>query len=123
MKGSSVFIIAGMLLSAAACGNLTESDDSVFLIEGVCGIDGLHAPWDGLDDSTSVKIISGPDDLYFLYEVRDTTVTLTEDFSDSLRDKRMGQPDEISFCQQSFHELVCECSSFEPKSRKKSWSL
>ena len=39
--------------------------------------------------------------------------SLTEDFSDSLRDKRMGQPDEISFCQQSFHELVCECSSFE----------
>lgn len=82
MKGSSVFVIAGMLLSAAACGNLTESDDSVFLIEGACGIDGLHAPWDGLDDSTSVKIISGPDDLYFLYEVLDTTVTLTEDFSE-----------------------------------------
>lgn len=39
--------------------------------------------------------------------------SLTEDFSDSLRDKRRGQPDEISFCQQSFHELVCECSIFE----------
>lgn len=39
--------------------------------------------------------------------------SLTEDFSDSLRDKRWGQPDEISFCQRSFHKLVCECSHFE----------
>lgn len=39
--------------------------------------------------------------------------SLTEDFTDLLRDQRWGQPDEISFCQHCFHQLIRECSYFE----------
>lgn len=39
--------------------------------------------------------------------------SLTDDFTDLLRDQRWGQPDEISFCQHCFHQLVQECSGFE----------
>lgn len=78
----SVFIVAAVLpLMAAACGGVTEKDgDGIFAIGGAAGICGLHAPWDGLEDRTRVSLFSDGDDLCILYEVEDTTLTVTEDY-------------------------------------------
>ena len=77
----SVFIVAALLpLMAAACGNMTEKDGhEPFVIGAVTGIDGLHAPWDGLDDSTSVRFFADSEDLCIVCEVVDTTLAVTED--------------------------------------------
>ena len=78
----SVFIVAALLpLMAAACGNMTEKDGhEPFVIGAVTGIDGLHAPWDGLDDSTSVRFFADSEDLCIVCEVEDTTLAVTEDY-------------------------------------------
>lgn len=83
MKGSSVFIVAALLPSisvTAACCNVNEGVAEALRVRESVSIDGLHAPWDGLDDRTSVRIFSDSASLYFLYEVQDTSLTLVEDF-------------------------------------------
>lgn len=78
MKNSVLLTLAAALpFMAASCGNY---GDSVFEIPGAGMIDGLHAPWDGLDDSTKFRCFCDRDNLYFFYDVKDSTVTLTENF-------------------------------------------
>lgn len=75
-------MFAAMLLLPAAAGcNLSPDQDKVFVIGESAGFDGLHAPWDGLDDGTVFRCFTDSVNLYFVYEVEDSTVTLTENFT------------------------------------------
>ncbi len=78
MKGSGVFFVVCMLSVAAACRN--EAGHDGFLIGRAGEIDGLHAPWDGLDDNTSFRCFADSSFFYFLYEVEDSTMTFSDDF-------------------------------------------
>lgn len=73
-----VLIMSVMLLSLAACRN--QDTDSAFVIGGACRIDGLHAPWDGLDDATVFRCHADEDRFYFHYEVLDSTLTIIGDY-------------------------------------------
>lgn len=71
-------LLAVVLLSLAACRNLNPG--SAFVIGGVSGIDGLHAPWDGLDDVTRFRCHADDERFYFHYEILDSTMTMIDDY-------------------------------------------
>lgn len=75
--------MAAMLLIAAACRFSGES--GVFVIDTVKEVEGLHAPWDGLDDDTVFHCFTDDGNFCFMYEVRDSTITVAGDFN--------GEPD------------------------------
>ncbi|MCM1177906.1 MAG: hypothetical protein NC335_09195 [Bacteroides sp.] len=78
MKNSFAVAFVALLPFMVSCGSVAGD---VFAIGSAAGIDGLHAPWDGLDDETRFRAFCDEENLYFIYEVLDTTVTLTEGFS------------------------------------------
>lgn len=61
---------------AIGCGG----NDNTFIIGQSASINGLHAPWDGLEDNTAFRCFSDADWFYFVYEVQDNTITVKEDF-------------------------------------------
>ena len=66
-----------MVCFAVGCCN---NDESSFNIAEGSSIDGLHAPWDGLDDDTVFRCFCDKDYFYFYYEVTDNSLTLTVPF-------------------------------------------
>ena len=76
MKGLLLTITA-ICVAAGCC----SKDDKVFTIGEAAAIDGLHAPWDGLDDETVFRCFTDRELFYFVYEVKEETLTLTEPFT------------------------------------------
>ena len=72
-------VIFSVLLLASCAGRSSVSDE--FEIGPCTAIDALHAPWDALDDNTKVRLFSDEDNLYFYYEVCDSTIALKEPFT------------------------------------------
>lgn len=70
-------LAAVMSFMAVSCGNY---GNGIFEMPAAGMIDGLHASWDGIDDNTKFRCFCDRDNLYFFYEVKDSTVTLTENF-------------------------------------------
>lgn len=79
MRTNSFFFICTLLLTAAC--SFTGDFSGIFTIDGVRKIHGLHAPWDVLNDSTVFHCFTDEDDFYFLYEVQDTTIVLSDNFT------------------------------------------
>ncbi len=65
--------------AAVSCGG-AAGGDGVFVVSSSAAIDGLHAPWDGLEDSTLFRCFSDGESFYFFYEVHDPTPTYAERF-------------------------------------------
>lgn len=53
---------------------------SAFKIPQTASINGLHAPWDGLEDETRFRCSSDEDNFFFYFEVSDSSLTLNPQF-------------------------------------------
>lgn len=80
IKSIITAIFSVLLLASCAGRSSAVVGDDAFVIGPCAQIDSLHAPWDGLDDNTKVRLFSDKENLYFYYEVCDTTITLKEPF-------------------------------------------
>lgn len=101
------------LLVAACCSY--GNDDNAFVINRACEINGLHAPWDGLDDSTGVRFFIDDEFLYFLYDVQDETVTVVSDFNNE-SDVEPEDRVEVFFSPESDMRLYY-CAEIDPHGR------
>ena len=70
-----------IFLTALAVSMCCKGQRNVFLITDGAAIDGLHAPWDGLDDDTRFRCFTDQDFFYFFFEVNEPTLTLTVPFT------------------------------------------
>ena len=70
-----------IFLTALAVSMCCKGQRNVFLITDGAAIDGLHAPWDGLDDDTRFRCFTDQDCFYFFFEVNEPTLTLTLPFT------------------------------------------
>lgn len=75
----AVVLLSAVGTAALSCGNLNGNGDA-FVVSPSAAIDGLHAPWDGLEDNTLFRCFSDGDSFYFYYEVTDSTPTYAENF-------------------------------------------
>lgn len=66
-----------IFLTALAVSMCCRGQRNVFIITDGAAIDGLHAPWDGLDDDTRFRCFTDQDFFYFFFEVNEPTLTLT----------------------------------------------
>ncbi len=73
-------LLSGAGTAAVSCGDAAGSDVT-FVVSPSASVDGLHAPWDGLEDDTLFRCFSDSDSFYFLYEVTDPTPTYAESFT------------------------------------------
>ena len=84
-KSRTAFIMSVLLLCGGAvvfsCGNNAAGDDGTYTVSPAASIDGLHAPWDGLDDNTLFRCFSDGESFWFVFEVTDSTLTFSEDFT------------------------------------------
>lgn len=113
MKGSRVFF-AGMLLIVAAC-RFSENEPDVFIVDNIGKVEELHAPWDGLDDSTVFHCFSDDEDFHFLYHVQDTTITLVDVFREE-SDVELEDRVEIFFCAEKEMNIYY-CAEIDPLGR------
>lgn len=77
-------LAAAVLLSvsgtaAVSCAH-AAGDGEAFTVSPAAFIDGLHAPWDGLEDDTVFRCFSDEESFMFFYEVTDSTLTYAENF-------------------------------------------
>lgn len=77
-KAAALFSFFGAV--AVSCGR-NAGDGGAFVVSPSAAIDGLHAPWDCLDDRTLFRCFSDGESFYFSYEVTDTTPTYAENFT------------------------------------------
>ncbi len=70
-----------IFLTALAVSMCCKGQRNVFLITDGAAIDGLHAPWDGLDDDTRFRCFTDQDCFYFFFEVNEPTLTMTLPFT------------------------------------------
>ena len=73
-------ITACVMPFLAACGQ--NSSDIFTINDG--RIDGLHAPWDGLDDDTKFRCSTDDSLFKFSFEVNDSTLTLEPEYKDKM---------------------------------------
>lgn len=66
--------------AAVSCGG-AAGGDGAFVVSRSASINGLHAPWDGLEDNTLFRCFSDGESFYFSYEVTDLTPTYAETFA------------------------------------------
>ena len=66
--------------AAFSCADNAGGVDGTFTASPVTPIDGLHAPWDGLEDDTVFRCFSDEGSFMFFFEVTDSTLTCSEDF-------------------------------------------
>ena len=74
MKRSSISILMVLICLCTSC---SSNVFNVFPASGICG---LHAPWDNLEDETLFHCFTSGGNFFFLYEVRDSTITYITDF-------------------------------------------
>ena len=110
------FLIAMMVAAAVtACGTKGNGAQEVFEIGQAAGIDGLHAPWDGLDEGTVFRCFSDQDSFYFLYEVPEQTLTLTEPF---LKERDVDPEDRVEiFFSPRLEMDIYYCAEIDPMGR------
>lgn len=65
--------------AAVSCAG-AATDGGAFVVSPAAAIDGLHAPWDGLEDNTLFRCFADGESFYFSYEVPDPTPTYAENF-------------------------------------------
>ena len=73
-------ITACVMPFLAACGQ--NSSDIFTINDGQ--INGLHAPWDGLDDDTKFRCSTDDSLFKFSFEVNDSTLTLEPEYKDKM---------------------------------------
>lgn len=78
MNRWSVAWVCALALCAISCRN---SANDGFVIGASASIDGLYAPWDSLEDDTAFRCFADKANLYFYYEVRDSTITTVPEFT------------------------------------------
>lgn len=71
----SLFVFAAILSVSCTGGSMSR-----FAVERTAGIDGLHAPWDGLNDDTRFRCFADDGRFYFFYDVVDSTITISRDY-------------------------------------------
>ena len=110
------FLIAMMVAAAVtACGSKGSAPQEVFEIGQAAGVDGLHAPWDGLDEGTVFRCFSDQDSFYFLYEVPEQTLTLTEPF---LKERDVDPEDRVEiFFSPRLEMDIYYCAEIDPMGR------
>ena len=79
-KMKKKFITACVMPFLAACG---QNNSDIFTINDG-RIDGLHAPWDGLDDDTKFRCSTDDSLFKFSFEVNDSTLTLEPEYKDKM---------------------------------------
>lgn len=78
MKTNKIVTLSCVIgLCVCACQQVPKS---CFEIGSVACIDGLHAPWDSLEDDTAFRCFADSSNFYFYYEVRDSTITLVPNY-------------------------------------------
>ena len=101
----------GIIPFAIACGGNT----ALFSIGKGAAIDGLHAPWDGLEDDTVFRCFTDDSWFYFHYEVSDTSLTLTEGFS---RERDVDPEDRVEIFFSPREEMdIYYCAEIDPMGR------
>ncbi len=110
------FLIAMMVAAAVtACGSKGSAPQEVFEIGQAAGVDGLHAPWDGLDEGTIFRCFSDQDSFYFVYEVPEQTLTLTEPF---LKERDVDPEDRVEiFFSPRLEMDIYYCAEIDPMGR------
>ena len=73
---------AFLVFCLAAGGTLPSCRQDVATVIGteITSLEGLHAPWDGIEDSTIVSFHADADALYFKFEVIDSTIVLSDHY-------------------------------------------
>lgn len=103
--------IATIILAAGCC----NKESKVFTIGEGAAIDGLHAPWDGLDDGTIFRCFCDKDSFYFFYEVPENTLTFTDPF---LGERDVDPEDRVEIFFSPREEMdIYYCAEIDPFGR------
>lgn len=110
-RNSSLLLILCLLLVACA----SESKEHDFVIGTTAAIDGLHAPWDNLNDNTKFRCFVDDTHFRFLFEIVDSTL-MVNDFLTKETDIDFEDRGEIFFSPTKDMSLYW-CAEMDPKGR------
>lgn len=112
LRNTRFFLALACIVLLAGC---RPKSSGIFHIGPSSEINTLHAPWDGLDDNTVFRCFSDSEWFWFVYDVQDTTLTLTEDFQ---KERDVDPEDRVEIFFSPREEMdIYWCAEMDPKGR------